>query len=65
MIKSAKECTYVIMWKIALVLVKIHVLVGEKGTSELVSQVAAKPTANLVYPVVPQTQKLQTSGLIP
>ena len=53
------------MWKIALVLVKIHVLVGEKGTSELVSQVAAKPTANLVYPVVPQTQKLQTSGLIP
>ena len=53
------------MLKIALVLVKINVLVGKKGISELLSQVAAKPTANLVYPVVPHTQKLQASGLIP
>ena len=35
------------MLKIALLLVKIHVLVGKKGISELVSQVAAKPTAKL------------------
>ena len=42
-----KECVYVIMLKIALLLVKIYVLVGKKGISELVSQVAAKPTAYL------------------
>ena len=35
------------MLKIALLLVKIYVLVGKKGISELVSQVAAKPTVKL------------------
>ena len=35
------------MLKIALLLVKIYVLAGKKGVSKLVSQVAAKPTANL------------------
>ena len=35
------------MLKIALLLVKIYVLAGKKGLSKLVSQVAAKPTANL------------------
>ena len=33
------------MLKIALVLFKIYVLVGKKGISRLVSQVAAKPSA--------------------
>ena len=37
------------MLKTALLLVKIYVLVGKKGISELVSQVAAKPTAEF-YP---------------
>ena len=32
-IRSAKECVYVIMLKIALVLVKTYVLVGKKGIS--------------------------------
>ena len=44
-----KECGYVIMLKIALLLVKIYVLVGKKGISGLVSQVAPKPTALKLY----------------
>ena len=41
-----KECLYVIMLKMALLLFKIYVLVGKKGISGLVSKVAAKPSAN-------------------
>ena len=47
-LKVQKECVYVIMLKIALFVVKIHVLVGEKCISGLVSKVATKSTAHLV-----------------
>ena len=40
-----KECLYVIMLKMALLLFKIYGLVGKKGISGLVSKVAAKPSA--------------------
>ena len=42
-----KGYVYVIILKIALLLVKIYILVGEKGISGLVSQVAAKSTAQM------------------
>ena len=45
LLKVQKECVYVIMLKITLLLFKIYVLVGKKGISGLVSQVAAKPSA--------------------
>ena len=35
LLKVQKECVYVITLKITLVLVKIYVLVGKKGISEL------------------------------
>ena len=35
LLKVQKECVYVIMLKIALLLVKIYVLVGKKGISGL------------------------------
>ena len=47
LLNSVKKCVHVIMLKIALLFVKIYVLAGKKGVSKLVSQVAAKPTANL------------------
>ena len=47
-IKSVKECVYVIMLKIALLLVKIYILVGKKGISGLLRWVTAKPTTNYV-----------------
>ena len=43
--RAKKECEYVIMLKIALLLVKIYVLVDKKGRSGLLRQVAAKPFA--------------------
>ena len=49
LLKVQKECVYVIMLKLALVLFKIHVLVRKKGTNKLVSQVAAKPSADLGF----------------
>ena len=45
LLKVQKGCVYVIMLKTSLVLVKIYVLVGKKGISRLVSQVAPKSTA--------------------
>ena len=45
LLKVQKECVYVIALKMALLLFKIYVLVGKKGISGLVSQVAAKPSA--------------------
>ena len=41
-----KECAYVIMLKIALILVKIYVLVRKKDISKLWSWVPAKHTAH-------------------
>ena len=46
LLKVQKECVYVIMLKITLVLVKIYVLVGKKGISGLSRQIAAKHTAH-------------------
>ena len=46
LLKVQKECVYVIMLKIELLLFKIYVLMGKKGISGLVSKVAAKPSAN-------------------
>ena len=48
LLKVEKECVYVIMLKIALILVKIYFLVRKKGISKLLSWVAAKHTARLV-----------------
>ena len=45
LLKVKKECVYVIMFKMALSLFKIYVLVVKKGISGLVSQVVAKPSA--------------------
>ena len=42
-----KEYVYVIILKIALLLARIYILVGEKGINGLVSQVAAKSTAQM------------------
>ena len=49
LLKVQKECVFVIILKIALLLVKIYVLVGEKGISGLLRQVAAKPAANVIF----------------
>ena len=46
LLKVQKECVYVIMLKIELLLFKIYVLMGKKGISGLVSKVAAKPSAS-------------------
>ena len=46
LLKVQKECVYVIMLKIALVLAKVYVLVGKKGISELSRWVAQKHTAH-------------------
>ena len=44
LLKVQKKCLYVIMLKIALVLVKIYALVGKKGISELSCGLAQKHT---------------------
>ena len=45
LLKVQKGCLYVIMLKIALVIVKIYVLVGKKGISKLSRWIAAEHTA--------------------
>ena len=52
LLKVQKECVYVIMLKIALVLVEIYVLVGKKGISELSRWVAQKHTAVEIIQIV-------------
>ena len=48
-LKVQKGCVYVIMLKIALALAKIYVLVGKKGISGWLRQIAAKYTAYIWY----------------
>ena len=47
LLKVQKQCVYVIMLKIALLLVKIYVLVGKKGIRGLERQIAAKHTGDI------------------
>ena len=49
LLKVQKECVYVIMLKIALVLFKIYFLVRKKGISGLMSWVAQEHTAYIIY----------------